>query len=126
MFDSRSASNAALAYLGDAVIEVLVRERLVEEGYTSSKTLNAKALAFVRASAQAQAMTRILPHLSEQEEAVFHRGRNIGHTGTPKNSTVGDYRAATGMETLFGYLHMMQQKERIRELFSLAYPKEQA
>ena len=124
MFDTRSASSAALAYLGDAVIEVLVRERLVNEGYTSSKSLNAHALSFVRASAQAQAMARILPSLSEEESAVFHRGRNIGHTGTPKNATVGEYRAATGMEALFGYLHMTKQEERIIELFNLAYPKE--
>lgn len=125
MFDSRSASNAALAYLGDAVIEVLVRERLVGEGYTSSKALNARALAFVRAPAQAAAMARILPMLTEEELAVFHRGRNIGHTSTPRSATVSEYRAATGMEALFGYLHMMGDQLRIRELFEAAYPKEE-
>ncbi len=124
MFDSRSASSAALAYLGDAVIEVLVRERLVSEGYTSSKALNARALDYVRASAQAAAMARITPVLTEQESAVFHRGRNIGHTNTPKNATVGEYRAATGMEALFGYLHMINDQPRIKELFDAAYPKE--
>lgn len=125
MFDSRSASNAALAYLGDAVIEVLVRERLVSEGYTSSKALNAHALDYVRAPAQAAAMARITPLLTEEETAVFHRGRNIGHTNTPKNATVGEYRAATGMEALFGYLHMMGDQPRIRQLFDAAYPKEE-
>ena len=124
MFDSRSASNAALAYLGDAVIELMVRERLVEEGYTSSKTLNAKALDFVRAPAQAAAMSRIMPLLGEEEDAVFHRGRNIGHTSTPKSATVSEYRTATGMEALFGYLYITGNTERARELFAIAYPKE--
>lgn len=124
MFDSRNASNAALAYLGDAVIELMVRERLVEEGYTSSKTLNAKALDFVRAPAQAAAMSRIMPLLGEEEDAVFHRGRNIGHTSTPKSATVSEYRAATGMEALFGYLYITGNTERARELFAIAYPKE--
>ena len=124
MFDSRSASNAALAYLGDAVIELLVRERLVSEGYTSSKALNAHALDYVRAPAQAAAMARITPLLTEEELAVFHRGRNIGHTNTPKNATVGEYRAATGMEALFGYLHMTGKEQRARELFAIAYGKE--
>ena len=122
MFDVRSASSAALAYLGDSVIEVLVRKRLVQMGYTSAKSLNAKALFFVRASAQAAAMNRILPLLTEQENAVFHRGRNIGHTSTPKSATVGEYRAATGMEALFGYLHMTDQQSRMDELFAAAYP----
>ena len=125
MFDIRSASSASLAYLGDAVLEVLVRERLVQQGYTSAKVLNAKALSFVRASAQAAAMSRILPVLTEQEDAVFHRGRNIGHTSTPKSATVGEYRTATGMEALFGYLHMTDQQQRTRELFEIAYPKEE-
>ena len=122
MFDSRTASGAALAYLGDAVLEVLVRTRLVEAGYASSKSLNAHALEYVRAGAQARAMERIRPLLTEQEEAVFHRGRNIGHTNHPKSATVGEYRNATGMEALFGYLHLTQQQERIEELFRLAYP----
>ncbi len=121
MFDSRTASSAALAYLGDAVLEVLVRTRLVEAGYTSSKSLNAHALEYVRASAQAAAMTRLLPHLTEEETAVFHRGRNIGHTSTPRSATVGEYRAATGMEALFGYLSMMERQDRIKELFAIAY-----
>jgi ribonuclease-3 family protein len=125
MFDARSASSAALAYLGDAVLEVLVRARLVDMGYTSSKSLNAKALPFVRASAQAQAMNRIQPLLTEAEDAVFHRGRNIGHTSTPKSATVGEYRTATGMEALFGYLHLLGDTERIELLFSAAYKEEE-
>ena len=117
-------STYALAYLGDSVLEICVRERLVLLGYSSSSSLNKHALEYVRASAQAEAVKRILPLLSEEEDAVFHRGRNIGHTNTPKSATVAEYRAATGMEALFGYLHLAGQKERIAELFALAYPIE--
>ena len=123
--DYRTAGTASLAYLGDAVIEILVRERLVEAGYTSPKVLNAKALGFVRAGAQATAMERLMPHLSEEEQAAFRRGRNIGHTNTPKNATVAEYRNATGMEALFGYLHIKGEQARIKELFALAYPQEE-
>ena len=116
-------STAALAYLGDRVIEICVRERLVKQGLASSATLNKRALDFVRASAQAEAMKNILPLLTDEENAVFHRGRNVGHTNTPKSSTVAEYRMATGMEALFGYLHLAGRQERIDELFDAAYPK---
>ena len=116
-----TVSTSALAYLGDAVLEMLVRERLVELGYSSSKTLNSHARAYVSAPAQAVAMERILPHLTETEHDFFRRGRNIGHTNTPKSATVAEYRSATGMEVLFGYLHATGNAERSRELFALAY-----
>ncbi len=122
MADPKTVSTAALAYLGDAVIELFVRSKLVEEGVSSSKALNAKALKYVRAPAQAKAMERLLPHLSEEETAVFHRGRNVGHTNTPKSATVAEYRNATGMEALFGYLHLTGNAERAAELFVLAFP----
>ena len=116
-----SYSTASLAYLGDCIIELCVREHLVECGISSSAELNKKALEFVRASAQAEAMKNILPLLDEEEDAIFHRGRNIGHTNTPRSATVAQYRAATGMETLFGYLHLAGRAERIKELFRIAY-----
>lgn len=119
-----SISTAALAYLGDAVLEILVREYLVKEGYSSSKALNAHARSFVSAPAQAAAMGRLLPILSEEEDAIFRRGRNIGHTNTPKNATVAEYRAATGMEALFGYLHYLGRLDRLKELFAAAYLSE--
>lgn len=114
-------STAALAYLGDSVLELCARELLVECGVSSAKNLNSNALGFVKAEAQADAMMKIIPHLSEEENAAYRRGRNIGHTNTPKSATVGQYRMATGMEALFGYLHLMGRNERIKELFSLAY-----
>lgn len=122
--DLHTVSTTALAYLGDAVLELLVRTQLVNEGYSSSKSLNAHALDYVRAPMQARAMERLAPYLTEEESAVFRRGRNIGHTGTPKHATVAEYRAATGMEALFGYLHLAGRTARIEELFALAYEKE--
>ena len=114
-------STAALAYLGDCVLELCVREHLVKQGLSSSAALNQKALDYVRAPMQAEAMKRLLPHLTEEEEAVFRRGRNVGHTNTPRSATVAEYRAATGMEALFGYLHLCGNRERIAVLFALAY-----
>ena len=98
-----------------------VREYLVKSGISSSAKLNKKALDFVRAPMQAEAMKNILDILTEEETDVFHRGRNIGHTNTPKSATVAEYRAATGMEVLFGYLYLSGRQERISELFALAY-----
>ena len=115
-------STHALAYLGDSVIEICVREHLVKSGISSSAKLNKLALDFVRAPMQAEAMKRLLPHLTEEEEAVFKRGRNLGHSNTPKAATVAEYRAATGMEALFGYLYLAKKQDRINELFALAYP----
>ena len=114
-------STAALAYLGDSVLELCVRQHLVRKGVSSSAALNKQALDYVRAGAQAEAMKRIMPLLTEEEDAVFHRGRNIGHTNTPKSATVAEYRAATGMEALFGWLHLAGKQGRIEELFALAY-----
>lgn len=116
-------STPALAYLGDCVIELCVRQHLVETGLSTSAHLNEAALGYVRASAQAEAMKRILPLLSEEEETYFRRGRNMGHSSVPKHATVSDYRTATGMEVLFGFLHVTRREERIAELFALAYPK---
>ena len=114
-------STAALAYLGDSVIELCVREHLVTLGFSSSLKLNKKALEYVRATAQAEAMKNIISMLTPEEEAVFHRGRNSGHSNVPKSATVSEYRMATGMEALFGYLHLSGRSDRIKELFSAAY-----
>jgi len=114
-------STPALAYLGDSVIELCVRELLVKNGVSSAKNLNSTALLFVKAEAQAEAVMKILPLLTDKEEAAYKRGRNIGHTNVPRSATVGQYRMATGLEALFGYLHLVGEKERINELFALAY-----
>ena len=111
----------ALAYLGDAVIELYVRERLVASGLSTSASLNQKSLDYVRAGAQAEAMQRILPLLTDEEQGAFRRGRNMGHGNVPKGATVAQYRAATGMEVLAGYLHVKGEQDRLRELLCAAY-----
>ena len=112
----------ALAYLGDSVLEVCVRTYLVtERGLSTSAHLNRASLDFVRASVQSEAMGRMEPHLTEAEAAVYRRGRNMGHGNVPKSASVAEYRRATGMETLFGYLHVTGQTGRIDELFRLGY-----
>ena len=123
--DIKTVSTAALAYLGDSVLEVCVREHLVTQGISSSAHLNKEALAYVKATAQAEAMKNIVEMLDEDEEAAFRRGRNVGHTATPKSASMSDYRAATGMEALFGWLHLLGREERIRELFRAAYKIEE-
>ena len=115
-------STPALAYLGDCVLEIRVRTHLVRErGLSTSAHLNRAALDFVRASAQSEAMARIEPHLTEEEDAVFRRGRNIGHTHVPKNASVAEYRRATGMEVLLGYLYLAGREDRIDELFRIGF-----
>ena len=121
--NANELSTAALAYLGDAVIEVLVREKLVSDGFSDSGNLNRESLKYVKAGAQAAAMRKILPALSEEEESVFKRGRNMSGGNVPKSATMSEYRTATGMEVLFGYLHVTNKSERIKELFCLAYTK---
>lgn len=114
-------STGALAYLGDCVLEIRVRERLVRDGISGSGELNRRALDYVKASAQAAAMHRIIPMLTDAESAVYKRGRNMSGGNVPKSATVSEYRIATGMEVLFGYLHMHGSYGRIDELFAAAY-----
>ena len=122
MINIKEVSTEALAYLGDCVIELKVRELLVCRGISGSGNLNRESLSFVKATAQAKAMQNILPLLTEEETAVYKRGRNMSGGNVPKSATMAEYRTATGMEVLFGYLHLLGRNERIDQLFSLAYP----
>jgi ribonuclease-3 family protein len=117
----KEVSAEALAYLGDCVIELRVREMLVNRGIGSSGSLNRESLTYVKATAQAKAMHNILPLLTEEETAAYKRGRNMSCGNVPKSATMSEYRAATGMEALFGYLHLKGDRDRITELFSKAY-----
>ena len=120
----KEVSAEALAYLGDCVLELKVRELLVNRGIASSGNLNKESQAFVKATAQAKAMHIILPLLSEEETAAFKRGRNMSSGNVPKSASMSEYRAATGMEALFGYLHLSGRQDRIDELFAAAYPED--
>ena len=114
-------SVAALAYLGDCVLELTTRAYLVKQGISDAGTLNEKALSFVKAGAQSAAMDRLEGVLTEEEAAWFRRGRNHSNTAVPKSASPRDYRRATGMEVLFASLYVEGRTERIDELFAIAY-----
>ncbi len=114
-------NGATLAYLGDAVLEVLVRKYLVSLGVANGGTLSHLALNFVRATAQSAGMDKILPILTEDEEYVYKRGRNANGIAIPKSASAREYRRATGMEALFAYLDLTGQQSRARELFEVAF-----
>lgn len=109
-----------LAFVGDSVFDLLVREQLLESGSRPVKDLHSMAVARVRAEAQAKAMSVILPLLSEEEITVYKRGRNAKVGGVPKSATAGEYHSATGLETLFGWLYLKGNTQRISELFNAA------
>ena len=114
-------NGASLAYLGDAVIELTVRQALLEQGSGDVGAMNRIADSLVRATAQSEAMDKIMPLLTEDELAVYKRGRNTHSHTVPKSAKVSEYRKATGMEALFGYLYLEGHSERIKELFAIAY-----
>ena len=116
-------SAAALAYLGDSVLEVLIRERLILSGAQKSAKLNSEALKYVTAVNQARAFSNIENMLTENEAQIFRRGKNSSHLNIPKSASPLEYKTATGFEAIFGYLHLTGNKERILELFDVAYPE---
>lgn len=117
--DPKSYSPLTLAFLGDTVYDLLVREKLLCQGNCGVKQLHSAAVDRVRCSSQAKAVDKIESILTEEEEAVFRRGRNAHPGHTPKNADAGDYHRATGLEALFGYLYLCGNMDRIRELFNI-------
>lgn len=111
--DLHTLSPLALAFVGDGVYSLMVREKLLSEANRPVNDLHKMAVKAVRAEAQSAAMEKLLPLLTEEEEAVFKRGRNA-HTAR----TGADYHRATGLESLFGYLYLAGRIERVRELFA--------
>ena len=105
-----------LAYLGDAVFELYVRSRLISSRESVNK-LHKKAKDAVSAEAQAKMYSQILDMLTDEELAVIKRGRNAKSVTVAKNASVSDYRHATGLEALFGYLFLKGEFERLSELF---------
>lgn len=115
--DINSLSPGTLAFVGDAYFGLLVRERLAEINRPSGE-LHSRSVKLVNASAQAKGFEIIEEVLSENELCIFKRGRNAHVNSVPKNSSVRDYHIATGLETLFGYLHLSGQDNRAEELFN--------
>lgn len=110
-------SPLALAFLGDAVYGLLVREQLLLTANRPAGKLHTLSVQAVNARAQAEAVHKILPMLNEEELSVYKRGRNAHPGHTPKNQSEGDYHSATGLEALFGWLYLHGAEERLRALF---------
>ncbi len=121
MVNFTQISAMALAYLGDAVIEIKVREHLILKGYEKSAKLNSEARKFVTAVEQSKAYLKIANILSEEEADIFKRGKNSSHLNIPKSASPLEYKNATGFEAIFGYLHITGNTSRIEELFNIAY-----
>lgn len=109
----------SLAYLGDAVYEILVREHLAVEGDRPPEHLHRLAVNFVSANAQSAAAEKIMPILTEEELTAYKRGRNAKVSHIPKGTSVAQYHSATGFESLFGHLYLTDQTDRMRELFRI-------
>lgn len=116
--NAKQLSPLNLAFIGDCIYEMLVREMLVTNANRPVNDLHKESVKFVSAKAQTEAFEKIRGILTEEETAIYKRGRNakVGHS--PKSATEGEYHCATGVEALFGYLYLTEQTDRIKELFS--------
>ena len=117
----RLMSPLALAFLGDAVYELCARRRVLAEGGPVGG-MHLKTVELVNAGAQSAALEQISALLTEEELAVYKRGRNASASSTPKHAQIADYRRATGVEALFGYLFLRGEQARIEELFDRMHP----
>ena len=114
----RAISSIGLAHLGDAVYELLVRTYLCAHGKATGKGLHRATVELVRAPAQAAAAEKLLAQLTEEEQAVFRRGRNANVHSIPQHASRAEYQQATALEALFGWLYLRGEKARIEELFA--------
>ena len=112
-------SMLGLAHIGDGVYELMTRAALCEEGHTAVAELHQLATRRVNAPAQAAAVEKLLPALTEEEVAIYRRGRNAHVNSVPRAANIGQYHAATGLEALFGWLYLQGKCERLNELFRL-------
>ncbi len=122
--DPKLLSPGTLAFLGDAVYELFVRSRLVNQANMPVNKLHLLAVEQVRASFQSKAVSALEPVLTEEELAVWKRGRNANGVKPPKHANPAEYRRATGLEALFGYLFLQGKTDRLKELF--CYIEQQA
>ena len=121
--DPGTYSPLALAYIGDAVYELIVRTMVISHGSIQVNKMHKKSASLVNAGTQAEMIRLMMEELTEEETAVYKRGRNAKSVTTAKHATVGDYRTATGFEALCGYLYLMGRLERLVTLISHGFEK---
>lgn len=117
--DIRTYSPLVLAYIGDGIYDLVIRTIVVGKGNTRAGELHKRTSQIVKAHTQAEMMEILLPLLTEEEEAVYRRGRNAKSPTMAKNATMSDYRKATGFEALMGYLYLKDEFERLVELVKI-------
>ncbi|MCM1040474.1 MAG: ribonuclease III [Roseburia sp.] len=121
--DIRTYSPLTLAYIGDAVYDLVIRTVVVERANRSANKLHKMTTRYVNARTQARMIEVLEEYLSEEEAAVYHRGRNAKSYTSAKNASIAEYRRATGLEALFGYLYLQDKTDRLLSLVSLAFEK---
>ena len=114
--DAETYSPLVLAYIGDAVYELMIRTKIVNNGNMQVNKLHKKSSSLVKAETQARLIKILQPYLTEEEHAVFKRGRNAKSVTVAKNASMTDYRMATGFEALIGWLFLAERFERMTEL----------
>ena len=117
--DVKTYSPLALAFMGDCIFEIIIRTVVVERGNRGANGLHKTKSAVVNAKVQAVMAEALLPELTEEELACYKRGRNAKSHTMAKNASVGEYRKATGLETLYGYLYLQDKEDRLLELTKL-------
>ena len=117
--DIRTYSPLTLAYIGDAIDELVIRTILVEKGNTQVNKLHQRASKLVKASAQSEIVEKLKPYLTEEEMGIFKRGRNAKSFTMAKNASMSDYRRATGFEALMGHLYLTEKWDRMLELIKI-------
>lgn len=121
MIDADKLNGANLAYIGDAYYELIVRERLLSKGITKSNDLTKEKVKYVSAKNHDKIFKAIEKNLTEEEIAVFKRGRNHKYHRQNKSSTIGEYLNSSGFEAIIGYLFLKNKKDRLNELIEMAF-----
>ncbi len=121
--DYRTLSGLTLAFIGDAVYELLIRRHILSLGEAKVSSLHKEAVKLVNADHQADMAKMLMPFLSEEETAVYKRGRNAHAGHTPKNKSEASYHMSTGFEALIGYIYLKKDYNRLDEIFSLILKK---
>ncbi|WP_133628806.1 Mini-ribonuclease 3 [Fonticella tunisiensis] len=121
--DVRMLNPLVWAYIGDAVYEVYVRSFIISNTKKNSHDLHVESIKFVKAGAQSEILEELMPYLTEEEQNVVRRGRNTRTGHVPKNADVIDYRRATALEGLIGYLYLMKRFERIDEIMNIVFER---